>query len=203
MHHFHGSPNEILSLTWFSCPALKYIFPQRAIKFLHLLQWGLSADGITMTVDCKRGKMLFPVSSPMCSCRAPPSRHGSLFAVTCPSSFTPWACFFKDCFFLSSLSCYLICRRGRWPGSMLGIIKFAFMPLHFLQNECELVEILHKRTPHTPESSLLGCLLQITSPYPRHADCSRVLAWCSFCFFHLNKSILFLTCAVSLFALKK
>lgn len=62
------------------------------------------------------------------------------------------------------------------PGSMLGIIKFTFMHLRFLQNERELTGILHKRAPHTLESSLLGCLLQITSPYPRHADCFRVLA---------------------------
>lgn len=70
-HHFHGPPNEIRVLLG-SCPALKHVFPQRAMKFLHLLQWDLSADGITMAVDCKPAKMLFPVSSPACSFRAPP-----------------------------------------------------------------------------------------------------------------------------------
>lgn len=44
------------------------------MKFLHLLQWDLPADGITITADCKRRRMLFPTPTTTCSCEAPPSR---------------------------------------------------------------------------------------------------------------------------------
>lgn len=201
-HHFHGLPNEIRILLGSDALPWNTFFPRELWSFLHLLQWDLSADGITIAVDCKPGKMLFPVSSPTCSCRAPPSRPcmvASLLSPARPHSHLELV-FSKTVF--SFLHCLVIwfAGGGSWPGALLGVIRFTFMHLHFLQSECELMGIFHKRTPAYARILSSRMLSSNTQGRPW---CSRVLAWGSFCFFHLNKFILLLTRAVSFFALKK
>lgn len=71
----------------------------------------------------------------------------------------------------SFLHCLVIwfAGGGSWPGAMLGIIKFTFMHLRFLQSECELTGIFHKRTPTYPRVLSSRMLSSNTSPHPRQA----------------------------------
>lgn len=170
-HHFHGPPNEIRVLLGSDALPWNTFFPRE------LWSSFICCSGIFLLMELPRlwianqRKCSSLSLLPTCSCRAPPSRLCMAASVLSPAPplSHPELVFSKTVF--SFLHCLVIwfAGGGSWPGAMLGIIKFTFMHLRFLQSECELTGIFHKRTPTYPRVLSSRMLSSNTSPHPRQA----------------------------------